>query len=43
MLDRLTQIFNDADSRVRSKLFGIYGVPMGWSAQVRPVSWPVAS
>ncbi|AEA66025.1 HoxN/HupN/NixA family nickel/cobalt transporter [Burkholderia gladioli] len=26
MLDRLTQIFNDSDSRVRSKLFGIYGV-----------------
>ena len=26
MFDGLTQIFNDSDSRVRSKLFGIYGV-----------------
>ncbi|WP_320534496.1 HoxN/HupN/NixA family nickel/cobalt transporter [Robbsia andropogonis] len=26
MLDHLRQIFNDSDSKVRSKLFGIYGV-----------------
>ncbi|SDG38153.1 HoxN/HupN/NixA family nickel/cobalt transporter [Paraburkholderia phenazinium] len=26
MYDRLIEIFNDSDSRVRSKLFGIYGV-----------------
>jgi len=26
MLDHLSQIFNDSDSRVRGKLFGIYGV-----------------